>query len=149
MALPDAADYLGPIPSQLRTYHGTGAYDGQELPGGWNFLVWSEAVGDRLVLVWSPGHDGAPTYLAVLEPGHTFARFERIPAYMPIPDDLVDLAGVPSHWHADDHVRARRFAIAVAQRWVRELREQPAPPPPLDGEAWARHQLAGLKRTEA
>jgi hypothetical protein len=138
--------YLGPIPPPLRAFKGTGRGDAAHLATD-EFLVWSELVGERLVVVFHHGHDGCRTFVGILTPVHD--RFERLEWIHPYHVDaqregLRSLLGnVPDR--DDGYALANRLGIHMAARWVRELREQHAPTGPAPAEAWLRRQLAGLR----
>lgn len=137
-------DLIGPIPPALRTFKSSGNYGAAELPGALHaYLVWSETVGQRLVVVFHHAHPGRKTFVGILTPYQkTFEKLVAIPplATEDVPFSDIDLDG-------DDYTFANRVAIRAAERWAMCLRERRAPARgrrAAAGEAWLRRQLEGL-----
>lgn len=114
-------DLIGPMPPALRTFKSPDNYGAAELPGPLRaYLVWSELVGQRLVVVFHHAHPGRKTFVGIPTPQQrTFEELVAIPPLAPedVPFSEIDLDG-------DDDTLANRVAIRTAERWAMCLRER-------------------------
>ena len=142
------SDLIPPIPPHLRAFKSEpGASASAEVHGDpYGFLIWSEPVGERLVVVFTEAHPGNwPTIVAILTAAHVCERLERVRPYDT--EEAVRAGRLACPGLTDDdepHTIANKVAIARAQQWVAQLREQAAPGAGAEGEAWLRQQLSGL-----
>ncbi len=136
------------IPPQLRGFKSApGESASAEIHGDpYGFLVWSEIVGERLVVVFTEAHPGNwPTLVAILTGDHVTERLEHVRPYDT--EDAVRAGRVACPGLRDDddaYAIANKVAVATAKQWVARLRERSAPKTDDSSRAWLRRQLEGL-----